>query len=98
MATCGRIDTPRPLATQAVMAEIHDGLPVEPLGNFVFDGYPEGAEQNDSAILNLTLDDQGVTDVSFTPVAVQGGYPVALDPQSARGQRILEHLESLPHK
>ena len=68
------------------------------LGNFVFDGYPEDAEQNDSAILNLTLDDQGVTDVSFTPVAVQGGYPVALDPQSARGQRILEHLESLPHE
>lgn len=68
------------------------------LGNFVFDGYPEGAEQNDSAILNLTLDDQGVTDVSFTPVAVQGGYPVALDPQSGRGQRILERLESLPHE
>lgn len=68
------------------------------LGNFVFDGYPEGAEQNDSAILHLTLDDQGVTDVSFTPVAVQGGYPVALDPQSARGQRILERLESLPHE
>ena len=68
------------------------------LGNFVFDGYPEGAEQNDSAILNLTLDDQGVTDVSFTPVAVQGGYPVALDPQSARGQRILERLESLPNE
>ncbi|WP_374929508.1 CapA family protein [Kytococcus sedentarius] len=68
------------------------------LGNFVFDGYPEGAEHTDSAILHLTLDDQGVTDVSFTPVALHQGYPVALDPDSARGQRILERLETLPNQ
>lgn len=65
------------------------------LGNFVFDGYPEGAEQTDSAILHLTLDDQGVTDLSFTPVALRGGYPVALDETSGRGRAILDRLERL---
>ena len=68
------------------------------LGNFVFDGYPAGAEQTESAILHLTLDDQGVTDVSFTPVSLQGGYPVALSPSSGAGQRILQRLDSLPNQ
>ncbi|WP_462417530.1 CapA family protein [Kytococcus sp. Marseille-QA3725] len=68
------------------------------LGNFVFDGYPQGAEQTESAILNLTLDDQGVTDVSFTPVTLQDGYPVALSPDSGQGRAILDRLEKLPNR
>ncbi|SNC60023.1 poly-gamma-glutamate synthesis protein (capsule biosynthesis protein) [Kytococcus aerolatus] len=65
------------------------------LGNFVFDGYPAGAEQNDSAILHLTIDDQGVTEHSWTPVVLDGGYPQALAEDSAEGRRVLQLIESL---
>lgn len=66
------------------------------LGNFVFDGFGDEPVASQSAILNLTLDDDSITDLTWTPVAVVDGLPVALDPDSPEGREILDHLDTLP--
>lgn len=66
------------------------------LGNFVFDGFGDDPVASQSAILTLRLDADGITDTEWTPVLIEDGLPVALDPQSEQGQAILERLESLP--
>ncbi len=64
------------------------------LGNFVFDGFDDIPE-TDSAILQLTLDDDGVSDLRWTPVHLVDGFPEPLDPESAEGRAILDRLELL---
>lgn len=66
------------------------------LGNFVFDGFGDDPDASRSAILSLTLDEGGITDLTWTPVAVVDGLPVALDPGSEQGRAILDHLDALP--
>ncbi|MGB3828713.1 MAG: CapA family protein [Ornithinimicrobium sp.] len=63
------------------------------LGNFVFD-FPNGTPQSDTAILNLTLDGDGVKDVSWTPVRIVDTFPQILDPAGA-GQSVMQTLEDL---
>lgn len=67
------------------------------LGNFVFDGFGDDPVASQSAILTLQLDEAALTDVTWTPVAITDGFPVALDPNSDEGGAILEHLEGLPN-
>ena len=61
------------------------------MGNFVFD-YPDGTPESDSAVLHLTIDPEGVKAHEWTPVLIQGGFPVAVEPDGA-GERILDHLD-----
>ena len=63
------------------------------LGNFVFDGF-EGTPSTDSAILHITLDRTGVTNMRWTPVRIENGFPIALDP-NGEGAAILARIEEL---
>jgi poly-gamma-glutamate synthesis protein (capsule biosynthesis protein) len=65
------------------------------LGNFVFDGFDD-PDTTRSVILTVDLDQEGITDVAWTPVRVVDDFPLALDPGSADGRSVLRHLESLP--
>ena len=66
------------------------------LGNFVFDGFGDDHAAQRSAILTMTLDEDRVTGIVWTPVAVTDGLPIALDPGSEEGRSVLDHLEALP--
>lgn len=63
------------------------------LGNFVFD-FPNGTPQTDSAILNLTLDGDGVKDFSWTPVRIVDTFPQIVNPLVS-GQPIMDTLDDL---
>lgn len=53
------------------------------LGNFVFD-FVNDSPGSTSAILKLTLDEQGVGDVNWTPVEIVDGFPQTIDSASDR--------------
>lgn len=60
-----------------------NGFIIYSLGNFVFDGYRGDA--NDSAILEATLDKQGVSDLKWIPIEIENGLPrPAKDIETAR--------------
>ncbi len=63
------------------------------LGNFVFD-FPNGTPQADTAILNLTLDEEGVKDYSWTPVRIVDTFPQIVDPMVS-GRPIMDTLDDL---
>ncbi len=67
------------------------------LGNFIFD-FPNGTPQTDSAILQLTLDANGVNDASWTPVKIIDSFPHVQDPATdgARIQETIDSLETAP--
>lgn len=64
------------------------------MGNFVFD-YRNGTPESDSAVLHLTLGPDGVKKHEWTPVLIQDGFPVAVDPDEGEGARILNHLDAM---
>lgn len=53
------------------------------LGNFVFD-FANNSPGSTSTILKLTLDDQGVSEVDWTPVEIVDGFPQTIDSRSER--------------
>lgn len=60
-----------------------NGFIIYSLGNFVFDGYKGDA--NDTAILEATLDRQGVSDLKWIPIEIENGLPrPANDIEAAR--------------
>ncbi len=61
------------------------------LGNFVFDGFDGAA--NETAILRLTLDRDGVRDVQWTPTVIVAGRPRLAQGQQAAA--ILARIERL---
>jgi len=67
------------------------------LGNFIFD-FPNGSPQTDSAILQLTLDGEGISEVSWYPTEVIDTFPVVQDRQrdGAEIDRLVESLEGAP--
>lgn len=76
-------------------SRLEDGrLTAWSLGNFVFDGFGDNPDASRSAILGLTLDEDGITDLSWTPVAIVDGLPEAIDPQTADGRAVLERVET----
>ncbi len=64
------------------------------LGNFVFD-FPNGSPQTDSVILHLTLDADGVNEVSWSPVKIIDTFPRVQDPRTTDGTRIQQVLDGL---
>lgn len=64
------------------------------LGNFVFDGF-KGTASLDTAILQVTLDQHSIQSISWIPVRIVDGYPLALDP-NGDGARIVKLIEKLP--
>ncbi|GAA1144042.1 CapA family protein [Ornithinicoccus hortensis] len=84
-----------PHVLQAI--EVHDGqLVAWSLGNFVFDGFDGyyGDRGVESVVLSITLDRDGVTDVTTEPVRLVDGFPQPLG--AGEAARLLERLESLP--
>lgn len=67
-------------------------LVVYSLGNFVFDAAT--TQTNESMILHLTLDRDGVTDMELTPVRIVNGFPTLLT--GAAGRDLVDRFESLP--
>lgn len=74
----------------------HGQLTAWSLGNFVFDGFGNDPVASRSVILTVTLDEEGLTEVTWTPVRIVDGFPVALDPDSPEGRAHLDRLEALP--
>ncbi|WP_256838983.1 CapA family protein [Ornithinimicrobium faecis] len=64
------------------------------LGNFVFDGFGDDPDASRSVILGLTLDDEGITDLTWTRVAIVDGLPQVVDPQTPDGRAVLERVEA----
>ncbi len=60
------------------------------LGNFVFDGFSFSRAAPDSAILDVTLTMDGVTDVRWIPVVVERGLPRLAE--GADAERVLGRL------
>jgi poly-gamma-glutamate capsule biosynthesis protein CapA/YwtB (metallophosphatase superfamily) len=80
-----------PHVLQGYVLEEHQAIAYSE-GNFVFD-YFSGAE-NDTAILDVTLDAAGVESLSWIPVEIHNGFP-----RPATGDeitRIMSHLKQLP--
>lgn len=61
-------------------------------GNFVFDYF--SGDENDTAILDVTLSANGVESLSWIPIEIQNGFPrTATGPEATR---IMSHLKQLP--
>ena len=69
----------------------HGGLIAYSLGNIVFDGL--WGDENESAILRVTLTREGVRNVAWTPVILHGGYPRLAE--GAQAEAIIARIEQM---